>query len=470
MPTKRAADGPSSPPVKKKVASAITKNNMANFFKPTSEKIKDVAALAKATWTEKAPDEKEATSLLVARFVPDQGAGEMQSEVEAVSKSSDPAAPKRKIAAFDLDSTLILPASGKKYPKGVDDWKWWDATVPQRLKKLHADGFLISIFSNQAGLTLHPDPKSKAPTKSDKTREYKGKCDNILRALNLPITLYAATAKDRFRKPQTGMWDSLLSDNGLAPEDIDMASSFFVGDAAGRPARGVRKTRDFSCSDRNLAANLGLKFSTPEEFFHGEAAEAFERDFEPGTVARSKATGDSDSVSLVAHWQKKYPREIVLFCGPPGAGKSSFWWRHCEPQGYERINQDLLGSRDNCFKAATEGLKSTKSSLVIDNTNADPSTRAMWVALAKEKKIPIRCVHFTTPINLCIHNDSYRSSGKMPDANPEKRARLPGIAFSSFTKRYVPPKKDEGFADITDVEFQFYGADSEFAVWSKYWS
>ena len=38
--------------------------------------------------------------------------------------------------------------------------------------------------------------------------------------------------------------------------------------------------------------------------------------------------------------------------------------------------------------------------------------------------------------------------------NPESRSSLPGIAFSGFTSRYAEPTTDEGFADITKVEFK----------------
>ena len=39
---------------------------------------------------------------------------------------------------------------------------------------------------------------------------------------------------------------------------------------------------------------------------------------------------------------KSNPLDIVLFCGSPGAGKSSFYWKHLQPLGYERVNQDIL--------------------------------------------------------------------------------------------------------------------------------
>jgi len=37
--------------------------------------------------------------------------------------------------------------------------------------------------------------------------------------------------------------------------------------------------------------------------------------------------------------------------------------------------------------------------------------------------------------------------------NPEKRERLPGMAFAGFVKRFTAPELSEGFQDITPVEF-----------------
>jgi hypothetical protein len=43
-------------------------------------------------------------------------------------------------------------------------------------------------------------------------------------------------------------------------------------------------------------------------------------------------------------FSKSNPIDIVVFCGSPGAGKSSFYWRHLQPLGYGRVNQDILKS------------------------------------------------------------------------------------------------------------------------------
>ena len=71
-----------------------------------------------------------------------------------------------------------------------------------------------------------------------------------------------ATNKDNLRKPDTGMWDFFVANlnSGVAPNKEE---SFYVGDAAGRPG----DIGDNSDSDKAFAANVGVKFYLPEEYF-----------------------------------------------------------------------------------------------------------------------------------------------------------------------------------------------------------
>lgn len=39
---------------------------------------------------------------------------------------------------------------------------------------------------------------------------------------------------------------------------------------------------------------------------------------------------------------RKNALDLVLLCGSPGSGKSSFYWKSLKPLGYERVNQDIL--------------------------------------------------------------------------------------------------------------------------------
>jgi bifunctional polynucleotide phosphatase/kinase len=108
------------------------------------------------------------------------------------------------------------------------------------------------IISNQAGLTLHPDPKAKTPAANKaRVQTFKTKVNSVLSQLDFPITIYAATEKDNYRKPRPGMWNELLEeyDIDFSSGSEDLEASFFVGDAGGRLA-GNGMAKDFACSDR----------------------------------------------------------------------------------------------------------------------------------------------------------------------------------------------------------------------------
>jgi bifunctional polynucleotide phosphatase/kinase len=197
--------------------------------------------------------------------------------------------------------------------------------------------YQVVIFTNQGGLTLHPDPKAKGP-KSAKNRvpAFKQKCSAVLSQLGIPITLYAATGKDIYRKPRPGMWTEMKDDFALAESDIDRENSVFVGDAGGRTLKGSAP-KDFSCSDRNLAHNIGIKYQTPEEFFLGEEPRNFARDFDLGNFPFAEPENGDGTCP-----EKTNDQDIILFSGPPGAGKSTFYWKYLKSLGYERVNQDVL--------------------------------------------------------------------------------------------------------------------------------
>lgn len=63
---------------------------------------------------------------------------------------------------------------------------------------------------------------------------------------------------------------------------VDMDLSFYVGDAAGRPANwGPGKKGDFAASDRFFAMNIGLKFFTPDEYFLKKSPAPFKPPYSP---------------------------------------------------------------------------------------------------------------------------------------------------------------------------------------------
>ncbi|GKZ20638.1 hypothetical protein AbraIFM66951_005366 [Aspergillus brasiliensis] len=479
----------SPPPLKRKVESTITKKAVSSFFTPASQKKPE-----QITWR------IVNNSAVIAKYTSDLGH----------KKSTE----KPKIAAFDLDSTLVSTASGNTFPRNGSDWKWWHDTIPGKLKELNENGYYVVVVTNQKKISLKKDLK-KGQSDSKSLVNFKERVSAVMKQLDIPLSVYAATEDDEYRKPRTGLWKEILDDYDFDVSGVNLSESVFVGDAAGRP-------NDHSMVDRGFALNIKVPFKTPEEFFLDADPEPLVEPFDPTIYLQSEPTDD-----VAPPFSRQSPLELVIFCGSPGAGKSSFYWDYLEPLKYERVNQDLLKTvrlfycllafyrvayfhtffyakpkngkgfaraadirpndlptdmyyqgciiyrltkrlpqRPKCIKVAKEHLAAGRS-VVVDNTNADPETRSHWVEVAKEYNVPIRCVYFTASPALCRHNNAVRAANQT--LNRESRTLLPGIAFGDFLRRFKEPSMEEGFKDIIRVEFRFRGDEDAKRLWGQYW-
>lgn len=225
--------------------------------------------------------------------------------------------------------------SGLRFGRDATDWKWWHTSVPSKLRSLHDEGYHLVILSNQAGITLKHGPGSMK-----RLTDLKRKATVVFTQLDLPMSIYAAATHDQYRKPRTGMWKRMLQDFDFKPDAIDLKSSVFVGDAGGRVGSGKLR-KDFSSSDRDFAHNVGIEFKTPEEFFLNEEPRAFLREFDPTQFLSALEEHDA-AIGSTPTFTKTSDLDIVLLCGSPGAGKSTFYWKFLKPLGYERVNQDIL--------------------------------------------------------------------------------------------------------------------------------
>ncbi|KAE8388559.1 polynucleotide kinase 3 phosphatase-domain-containing protein [Aspergillus alliaceus] len=418
----------SPPPVKRKIESTLTKQSVSSFFTPTSQKKPE-----QITWR------TVNNSLVIGKYA-------KKSDHQQTTQTP-------KVAAFDLDSTLVSTASGNTFPRNSSDWKWWHDTVPARLKQLSADGYHVIVVSNQKKISLQKEMKG-GRTDSKSLANFKERAAAVMRQLDIPLSVYAATLDDGYRKPRIGMWKEFLDDYDFDVTGVDLSNSIFVGDAAGRP-------NDHSQVDRGFAINVGVPFKTPEEFFLNAAPEPLVEPFDPSLYLQSDHTDDASPP-----FSRQSGLELVIFCGSPGAGKSTFYWDYLKPLGYERVNQDILKTRPKCIKVAKEHLAAGRS-VVVDNTNADPETRSQWINVAKEYNIPIRCVYFSASPTLCRHNNAVRAANQ--SLNPESRALLPGIAFGDYGRRFKEPMMSEGFKDIIRVDFRFRGDEESKKIWKQYW-
>ncbi|WVQ70553.1 polynucleotide kinase 3'-phosphatase [Cryptococcus sp. DSM 104548] len=355
---------------------------------------------------------------------------------------------------YDLDGTLIKTKSGAKFPKDREDWQWWNPSVPDKLRKEYEEGKHLVVISNQG---------DKSPKRRGEWRE---KLSLIAAKMpkDIPFRVLAALDKDKYRKPNIGMFQvasELYRQQGL---EIDLDNSLFIGDAAGRSAAGM-KQKDHSDTDYKFAMNVGLKFVTPEEHFLGHARPRFP---EPAVGFRPSSLGKLDSLPYIIPSHTPITREkveVVLFVGYPASGKSSFYSKHFKPKGYGHVNQDTLRTREKCLLVAEQELSKGKS-VVVDNTNRDCATRAYWTSLAAKMRVPIRVFHFLCPPELAKHNNLYRAY--YGPSNEPTRTALPPVAFGTFASNFEKPTKEEGFGEVRTVNFHFEGTEAQRKLWDMY--
>ncbi|PKC67399.1 PNK3P-domain-containing protein [Rhizophagus irregularis] len=361
-----------------------------------------------------------------------------------------------KIGAFDLDSTLIIVNGTHKRSKDENDWKWRSKVIPKKLKQLYEEGYKIVIITNQGGLEISNKTSEK------KRKEFKAKIKNIVNNLNVPCEIYAATARDKYRKPMIGIW-KYITEHGNDGVITDMEESFYVGDAAGRGENWKPNApHDWNDTDRKFAENIGIKFYTPEEFFENDKPAPYSYgDFNPKSLSQDVELFAPASPSLVPSDRHC---EVIVFVGYPASGKSSFAEKWLISNGYVHVNQDKLKTKAKCIKSCEEALQEKKP-VVIDNTNADVESRKAYIDLAKNYKVPVRCFWFQASEALAKHNNMYRAYGNIDGPRP-----LPEIAYSGFKSRFVEPKSEEGFDEIKKINFVFEGNDDEKRKWEMWYT
>lgn len=340
-----------------------------------------------------------------------------------------------KIAGFDIDGCIITTKSGKVFPTGPDDWKILYPEIQPKLASLLKKGYKVVFFTNQMGIA-----KGKL-----RPEVFKSKVEDILTTLKLPVQVFVASGPGIYRKPVMGMWNHLCekANDGVT---VDKTQSLYVGDAAGRPENWApgRKKKDFSCSDRLFALNIGLQFHTPEEFFLGWKSAPYNLpSFDPRKIDSTARLYDPPSASLTSS-----KTEVIVAVGFPASGKSTFFHTHVIPKGYVYVNRDTLGSWQSCVTACERALKEGRS-VAVDNTNPDPESRKRYVDVAKAAGVPCRCFHFSASLEQAKHNNRFREMAP----SDTKHAKVNDMVFHSYKKHFVAPALSEGFSEILQIHF-----------------
>lgn len=427
----------------------------------------------------------------------------------------------RTIYGFDFDSTLVTQKSGKKFPIDGDDWKpLYDDkedgsnVIKDKLKEAFEDEKIIILFSNQSGV-------SKNKLKIDDVKKRFNNFLSYMSSTDIPIFIFIALSEDQYRKPSTSMWIEALrtledmihnqTQNEMKQKMSirwDTGNSLYVGDAAGRLKKcfpiSSKRGKDFSCSDRKFAHNVGVNFKTPEEFFLNEEKPKDELwewgGFDPHSLnipeQKSKTKmiekqqkqlqkiidedeninntstrnieisieSDIDESDGEVMIKESEHQEIILLVGPPSSGKSTLSSRYFS--NYTQVNMDTLKTKAKCIKAAKEAIKLGKS-VIIDNTNPSKKSRADYISLVKNmqnnntnqlkitghsdiaQNIKIRCVVLDVSKELALHLNMLRV--KMSQG---KRKKNPTVAYSVYYKNFETPTLEEGIDEIITLPFK----------------
>lgn len=288
-----------------------------------------------------------------------------------------------RLALFDLDGTLITSKSSRRWASDSDDWVF-QGPVPATLQRYATEGWTVAIVTNQS-------------TWEKRDNIAKAKVSSVLDALFAanfwaPWCLVATgvPSESVYRKPARGLFNRLIEVIGAsAVTDI-----FMCGDAVGADA--TRLEYRWADSDRGFATAIGARFTTPDAVFGLSAA----------------APVDT--------------QEIVILVGNMGSGKSTTA-RTLVSAGYVHCEQDVLKTPAAMKRAAREGVAVGKS-VVVDATHATAETRAPYLGIGLEFKVPVRILWHIRDGR--VYNE-VRATGRVPE-----------VAYAMYSKRFEDPRFD----------------------------
>ncbi|AUF81622.1 nicotinamide riboside kinase 1 [Malacosoma neustria nucleopolyhedrovirus] len=139
-----------------------------------------------------------------------------------------------KIASFDLDDTLITTKNNLSFSKAPLEWQFKYNNVKEKFIELLDKDYCIMIVLNTTITTLRDEDTLKKAIES------------ICRALNLPLVVYVSTKFNKYRKPNTGIFENLVAGKYL----INFKKSFHCGDNDNGTSR----------ADSKFATNCNVNF------------------------------------------------------------------------------------------------------------------------------------------------------------------------------------------------------------------
>jgi len=408
-------------------------------------KSKDAEPNEKATSSVKEPSKESSTSVststmidpIIPRVVP-WSESKWKVYENAVIYRQTKAGQRSKVAAFDMDGTLLVWRT-PGWPSKLTDYELWNTAVITKLRQLYDDeNYQLILISNQGAI--------RGAFTGKKATTVKGLVEWLISTIDRPISVVMSTDKKKgYHKPSVTLWQA--AQKLLAPgTPWNISESFYVGDSIGGdddPQGGV----DIALA-RNVSElmNATLRFYPPDDYFGISSAQQRQATVTvqpvPSHVLTARAALCSGNISSGPL--------LLLLCGAQGSGKSTVAQRIVEhnPAQWLHYSQDTIrngkpGKREDVEAAVKRALTEQKC-VIVDRMHLDPTQRKFFVDLVRDLDVPVHTVVLTPPTAVLQQRVKYRTNHSKK-VEGESGARM----AKASAEKLVFPTYDEGFCLIS---------------------
>jgi predicted kinase len=138
------------------------------------------------------------------------------------------------------------------------------------------------------------------------------------------------------------------------------------------------------------------------------------------------------------------PLECIILIGLPAAGKTTFY-KNRYANTHAHISKDLWPNatgREARQQQLIDETLSASRSVVIDNTNATVAERAKIIDIARGHGARIIGYFFQVTTRAAVARNANRTG----------KSKVPNVAIFTTAKRLQPPKKEERFDEMFQIE------------------